>query len=78
MNCPLLNRSPIFRPQIVNQRDAIIERIARISNAVEGRHYMIQALFSASQTGVCKLMASLQKDAAVESFSVLDAPSGRK
>ena len=60
MNSPLLNRSPIFRPQIGNQRDAIIERIARNSNADEVRHYMIKALFSGIQPGVWKLMASLQ------------------
>ena len=64
-NCQLLNRPPIFRPQIGYQGDAIIERIARTSNADEGRHYVIQALFSGSQSGVWKLMASLQKDAAV-------------
>ena len=73
-----MNRSPIFRPQIGNQRDAITERIARNSNADEGRHYMIQDLFSGSQPGVWKLMAGHQKDAAVKNLKILNAPSGRK
>ena len=78
MNSPLLNRSPIFRPQIGNQRDAIIERIDRKSKATEGRHYMIQTFFSGFQPGVWKLMDGLQKDAAVNSSNVLNAPSGQK
>ena len=46
IKCSLLNRLLIFHPQIWNQRDAAIEGIARTTNAVEGWHYGIQALFS--------------------------------
>ena len=66
IKCPLLNRPATFPPQILNQRDAAIEGIARTTNNVEGWHYGIQALFS----GIWKLLTNLQKDA-IELFECL-------
>ena len=69
IKCPLLNRTATFPPQIWNQRDAAIEGIARTTNAVEGWHYGIQALFSGSHPGIRKLLTNLQKDAAVQKLN---------
>ena len=78
IKCPLLNRPATFPPQIWNQRDAAIEGIARTTNAVEGWHYGIQALFSGSHPGIWKLLTNLQKDAAVQKLNFLNASSGHK
>ena len=78
IKCPLLNRPATFPPQIWNQRDAAIEGIARTTNAVEGWHYGIQALFSGSHPGISKLLTNLQKDAAVQKLNFLNASSGHK
>ena len=78
IKCPLLNRPATFPPQIWNQREAAIEGIARTTNAVEGWHYGIQALFSGSHLGIWKLLTNLQKKAAVQKVNFLNASSGHK
>ena len=78
IECPLLNRPAKFPPQKWNQRDAAIEGIARTTNAVEGWHYEIQALFSGSHPGIWKFLTNLQKDAAVQKLNFLNASSGDK
>ena len=65
-------------PLIWNQRDAAIGGIARTTNAVEGWHYGIQALFSGSYPGIWKLLTNLQKDAAVQKLNFLNASSCHK
>ena len=76
IKCPLLNRPAAFSPQIWKQSDAAIEGIARTTNAVEGWHYGIQALFSGSHPGIWKLLTNLQTDAAVQRLNFLNASSG--
>ena len=78
IKCPPLNRPATFPPQIWNQRDAAVEGIARTTNAVEGWHYGIQALFSGSHPGIWKLLTNLQKDAVVQKLNFLNASSGHK
>ena len=78
IKCPLLNRPAIFPPQIWNQRDAASEGIPRTTDAVEGWHYGIQALFSGSHPRIWKLFTNLQKDAAVQKLNFLNASSGHK
>ena len=65
-------------PQIWNQRDAAIEGIARTTNAVEGWHYGIQALFNGPHPEIWKLLVNLQKDAAVQKLNFLNASSRQK
>ena len=69
---PLLKQPPVFPSEIWNQRDAALEGIARTTNAVEGWHYGIQALFSRSYPGIWETSSNSQKVAAVQKLNFFE------